>query len=73
MVGAMNVGMASPYIEAFSVSRAAAAKIFGIIQRKPAINSLDPDGIKLAGFQNSIEFKNLEFQYPSRPEVEVSH
>ena len=40
LMGAMNVGQASPYVEAFSTAKAAAAAIFAVIDRKPPIDSL---------------------------------
>lgn len=68
----MNIGVVSPYIELFSVSKAAAAKIFSVIERKSAIDSLDPGGREIpTNFRGSIEFKNVQFHYPSRPDVEV--
>jgi len=39
-MGAMNVGQAAPYVEAFASAKAAAAAIFAIIDRKPPIDSL---------------------------------
>ncbi len=37
LMGAMNVGQATPYVEAFSMARAAAATIFSIIDRVPEV------------------------------------
>lgn len=45
-MGAMNVGQAAPYIEAFSVARGAAANIFDIIERKSAIDPTGSEGEK---------------------------
>ena len=39
-MGAMNVGQAAPYVEAFASAKAAAAAIFAVIDRKPPIDSL---------------------------------
>ena len=32
-MGAMNLGQASPYVEAFSIAKGSAAKIYGIMER----------------------------------------
>ena len=40
LMAAMNVGQASPYVEAFAISRAAAASIFAVIDRIPPIDSM---------------------------------
>ena len=39
LMGAMNVGQATPYVEAFSMARAAAATIFSIIDRVPEVEA----------------------------------
>ena len=44
-MGAMNIGQASPYVEAFSVARAAAAAIFTVIDRIPEIDSFSDEGM----------------------------
>ncbi|XP_055387506.1 multidrug resistance protein homolog 49-like [Condylostylus longicornis] len=71
LIGAQNLGLSSPHIEAFSVARGAAANIFSIIDRKPIINSLDDSGIKPKAVTGNIRFENIEFRYPSRPDIEV--
>lgn len=72
MTGSMNFGMSSPYIEAFSVARGAAAKIFGVIDNKPVINASKGNGLEPAGIKGNISFKDVHFQYPSRPDVKVN-
>ena len=43
-MGAMNIGQASPYVEAFAIARAAAAAIFTVIDRVPEIDSFSEEG-----------------------------
>ena len=43
-MGAMNIGQASPYVEAFAIARAAAAAIFAVIDRIPEIDSFSDGG-----------------------------
>ena len=45
-MGAMNIGQASPYVEAFAIARAAAAAIFTVIDRIPEIDSFSDEGAK---------------------------
>ena len=64
--------MSSPYIEAFGIARGAAAKIFGVIDHKPTINLSKNNGKRLDKIEGNITFKNVIFNYPSRPNVDVS-
>lgn len=40
-------------------------------QQKPNIDSFSEDGYKPEYIKGDIEFQNIHFSYPSRPEVEV--
>ncbi|XP_015524858.1 ATP-dependent translocase ABCB1 [Neodiprion lecontei] len=71
MMGSMNFGTASPFIEAFGIAKAAGAKVFAVIERKSSIDSLSNDGVKPKNTNGAIEFKNVVFNYPSRPDIEV--
>ncbi|XP_058800345.1 ATP-dependent translocase ABCB1-like [Phymastichus coffea] len=71
MMGAMSLGAVTPFVEAFGVSKAASSKVFSIIERKPAIDSLSDNGEKPTDVRGSIEFKSVSFEYPSRSEVKV--
>lgn len=71
MMGSMNIGMASPYIEAFGIAKGACAKIFKIIEQIPIINPLIPTGKELRESLSHIEFRNVEFQYPTRKDVPI--
>nr|CAD7571680.1 unnamed protein product [Timema californicum] len=71
MMASMNIGMSSPYFETFSISKGAAAKVFSLIDRISPINSMSPDGKHPSSINGSIEFKNIHFKYPSRPDVKV--
>ncbi|XP_052841977.1 LOW QUALITY PROTEIN: ATP-dependent translocase ABCB1 [Drosophila gunungcola] len=71
MMGSMNIGMAAPYIEAFGIAKGACAKVFHIIEQIPEINPIDAGGKKLTEPITTIEFKDVEFQYPTRPEIPI--
>ncbi|XP_032690175.1 multidrug resistance protein homolog 49 isoform X1 [Odontomachus brunneus] len=69
--GAQNMGLTSPHLEAFAVARGSAAAIFQVLDRVPTIDSLSGEGKKLQSVHGEIEFKNVEFRYPARKDVEV--
>ncbi len=71
LIGAMQIGQAAPYMEAFSVARGAAASIFSIIDRIPPIDSSSNEGLVPDGVDGKISFKNVFFNYPSRPDVKI--
>lgn len=63
--------MAAPLIENFGAARGAAMKIFDVLDSKPVIHKNKNAGIKLEKFQSTIVFDNINFSYPSRPDVQV--
>ncbi|XP_064542584.1 ATP-dependent translocase ABCB1-like [Drosophila montana] len=71
MMGSMNIGMASPYIEAFGIAKGACAKVFHIIEQIPIINPIEPRGKSLNEPLTTIEFRDVEFQYPTRKEIPI--
>jgi ATP-binding cassette subfamily B (MDR/TAP) protein 1 len=71
MMGSMNLGMASPYIETFGIAKGAAAKVFDTIERKPIIDPLAAKGERPENITGTIKFKNVQFSYPSRSDVPV--
>lgn len=71
LMAAMNLGQASPCLEAFASGRAAAKTIFDTIDRVPEIDCFSEEGHKLEQVEGIIEFHNVSFFYPSRPEVKI--
>ncbi|XP_068184496.1 bile salt export pump [Antennarius striatus] len=71
LMAAMNLGQASPCLEAFASGRAAAKTIFETIDREPEIDCFSDDGYKLDTVKGDIEFHNVTFFYPSRSEVKI--
>ncbi|XP_050974699.1 bile salt export pump [Labeo rohita] len=71
LMGAMNLGQASPCLEAFASGRAAAKSIFDTIDREPEIDCFSEEGHTLDKIKGDIEFHSVQFNYPSRPEVKI--
>ncbi|XP_069815592.1 ATP-dependent translocase ABCB1-like isoform X3 [Dendropsophus ebraccatus] len=71
IIGAFAVGQTSPNIEAFSNARGAAYAVFTIIDNEPKIDSYSTTGYKPDKIKGDIEFRNVKFTYPSRPDVQV--
>ncbi|CAG8490812.1 6915_t:CDS:10 [Gigaspora margarita] len=72
-IGAFSVGNAAPHFTAVSNSMGAAAKLFEVIDRVPLIDSTSSNGqiIQKSSSQGRIEFKNVSFHYPTRPDVQI--
>uniref|UniRef100_A0AAQ4RHC8 ATP-binding cassette, sub-family B (MDR/TAP), member 11a n=1 Tax=Gasterosteus aculeatus aculeatus TaxID=481459 RepID=A0AAQ4RHC8_GASAC len=71
LMAAINLGEASPCLEIFAFGRAAAKNIFDTIDRDSEIDCFSEDGHKLNRVKGDIEFHNVTFYYPSRPEVKI--
>uniref|UniRef100_A0A3B4DWT9 Bile salt export pump n=2 Tax=Pygocentrus nattereri TaxID=42514 RepID=A0A3B4DWT9_PYGNA len=71
LIAALNLGQASPCLEAFASGRGAATTIFETIDREPEIDCLSEAGYKLDRVKGDLEFHNVTFYYPSRPEVKI--
>ncbi|XP_051957191.1 bile salt export pump-like [Xyrauchen texanus] len=71
LIAALNLGQASPCLEAFASGRGAATIIFETIEREPEIDCLSEAGYKLDNVKGDLEFHNVTFHYPSRPEVKI--
>ncbi|OIW21800.1 hypothetical protein TanjilG_10976 [Lupinus angustifolius] len=47
----------------------ALGSVFSILQRKTAINPNDPNSKMVSDIKGDIEFKNVSFKYPMRPDI----
>ena len=73
VVGATSIGNAAPAMQAFSAGTGAAAHIFEMIERVPAIDVASPAGEQLPDdFEPTLRLENVDFAYPSRPDVPIS-
>jgi ATP-binding cassette subfamily B (MDR/TAP) protein 1 len=66
-----SLGSALSNVKYFSEATAAADRILEMIQRVPKIDSESGAGEELANVAGEVEFKNVDFCYPSRPESPV--
>ncbi|PKU86244.1 ABC transporter B family member 11 [Dendrobium catenatum] len=71
LYGSSSLAHISPCMAAFAAGQAAAYKMFETINRKPEIDATDPTGKTLDVILGSIEFKDVHFSYPSRPEQKI--
>ncbi|CAF0836926.1 unnamed protein product [Adineta ricciae] len=66
-----SLGQAAPHLQSLAQARGAAFALWSIIDTPSAISIDDPNGIKKEDFVGEIEFSNVNFVYPSRPDVTV--
>ncbi|CAG8485400.1 402_t:CDS:10, partial [Diversispora eburnea] len=73
VTGAYLFGSASPSFTAIANARGAAYNLFNIIDRFSAIDSDSKTGIILDknSVKGRLEFKNIDFFYPSRPDIQI--
>ncbi|KAM0951265.1 putative ABC-type xenobiotic transporter [Dioscorea sansibarensis] len=71
LTGSLSLGQASPCLSSFAAGQAAVFKMFETINRKTKIDAYDTRGKKLDDIHGDIEFKNVCFCYPSRPDEEI--
>ncbi|KAH0821045.1 hypothetical protein GEV33_001746 [Tenebrio molitor] len=71
LIASFNFGTGAPYFEIFGTACGAAAKVFEILDTEPQINLYKNLGTKPKTMRGDISFKNVHFQYPSRPDVKI--
>ncbi|CAL4895809.1 unnamed protein product [Urochloa decumbens] len=71
LTGSLALGQASPSMKAFAAGQAAAYKMFETINREPEIDAYSATGRKLDDIQGDIEFREVYFSYPTRPDEQI--
>jgi ATP-binding cassette, subfamily B (MDR/TAP), member 1 len=71
IIGSFSLSHVVPRIENFAAASAASQKIFQTIDRVPSIDSFSNDGDKPLNLKGNVELQNVNFIYPSRPEVQI--
>ncbi|XP_073437560.1 ATP-dependent translocase ABCB1-like isoform X2 [Dendrobates tinctorius] len=70
-IASFTSGLSLPYINSINIARGAAFEIYKIINQPRHIDSGSSEGYKPGKLKGDIEFKNIHFTYPSRPDVQV--
>ncbi|KAK6514979.1 hypothetical protein TWF506_007337 [Arthrobotrys conoides] len=71
LLAAQGLIQVAPQILVVSKATAAASELFKTVDRKSKIDSLSTEGLKPSECQGDIVFNNVDFAYPSRPNVQV--
>uniref|UniRef100_A0A8C5PNB0 ATP-binding cassette sub-family B member 5 n=1 Tax=Leptobrachium leishanense TaxID=445787 RepID=A0A8C5PNB0_9ANUR len=71
LIGTFSLGQAAPNVESISNARGAAYEVYKIINKHRPIDSSSEDGHKPDRLVGQIEFKNIHFIYPSRPDSKI--
>ncbi|CAL4889521.1 unnamed protein product [Urochloa decumbens] len=71
VMGGITLGTGLSNLKYFAEAGAAAERMLEVIRREPKINSESDAGEELANVAGEVEFNNLQFCYPSRPETPI--
>ncbi|KAH0452868.1 hypothetical protein IEQ34_017192 [Dendrobium chrysotoxum] len=69
--GGLALGVGLSNVKYLGEGMAAAERIKEVIERKPAIDSESQEGEEVREVRGEVEFKEVRFGYPARPEIEV--
>ncbi len=69
--GVFSLGMATPNIKAITEGKVAGKIAYDIIDRRPKILLDDINAERVGKIRGKIEFRNVTFRYPTRPEQKV--
>ncbi|XP_021892916.1 ABC transporter B family member 15-like [Carica papaya] len=71
IMGGLSILGALPNLTAITEATVAATRIFEMIDRVPSIDTEDKKGKALSYVRGEIEFKDVHFSYPSRPDTPI--
>lgn len=71
VLAAVGVSQSSALSTNATKARDSAISIFSIIDRKSRIDSSSDEGAIMENVTGSIDFNNVSFKYPSRPDVQI--
>jgi ABC-type multidrug transport system fused ATPase/permease subunit len=71
VMGAFSLGQAAPSLTALNNGRAAAGKIFAILNRTPLIDASSEAGLRPSAIKGRITLERVTFRYPTRPDAPV--
>ncbi|CAI9114470.1 OLC1v1015199C1 [Oldenlandia corymbosa var. corymbosa] len=70
-VGGRGLALSLSYFAQFAQGTVAATRVFEIIDRVPDIDPYNVEGKRLSNIRGRIEFKSVNFAYPSRPTIRI--
>ncbi|KAG7390659.1 Antigen peptide transporter 2 [Phytophthora pseudosyringae] len=71
MLSTFAMGMAAQGATDGAKAKRSAQRVFKVIDRKPLIDATSGTGRTLEHVDGDIEFRNLEFMYPARPDAKI--
>ncbi|CAL5059836.1 unnamed protein product [Urochloa decumbens] len=71
IIGGTSMGTGLSNIKYFAEAGAAAERMLEVIRQVPKIDSESNTGEELSSVAGEVEFRNVEFCYPSRPETPI--
>ncbi|XP_068634125.1 ABC transporter B family member 2-like [Aristolochia californica] len=71
VIAGLSLGLAAPNLSTFARARAAAYPIFEMIERTTLSTTSSRTGITLNKVEGHIQFKDVCFSYPSRPDAMI--
>ncbi|XP_065439389.1 ATP-dependent translocase ABCB1-like isoform X2 [Chrysemys picta bellii] len=71
LYGVIDVGQSTSLAPDFGKAKVSSQRIFQLLDQKPLIDSYSEEGTKLSQFDGNIEFRDIHFIYPTRPEAQV--
>ncbi|KAG0314917.1 Multidrug resistance protein 1 [Dissophora globulifera] len=71
IIGAFALGNVGPNVSSFAAAQGAAYSIFMTIDRVPTIDSASPLGAKPENVTGHIVVRDVDFHYPSRPDIPI--
>ena len=70
-IGGLAASRMAAYVPGLGKARVAAGKIYHLLHLKPSIDWKSADGYRLLEFKGRIQFKNVNFHYPTRPDIKI--
>ncbi|KAM9325016.1 ATP-dependent translocase ABCB1-like [Gastrophryne carolinensis] len=71
LIGTFSLGQAAPNLESIANARGAAYEVFHLMSKPRPIDSSSNEGHKPDKLVGNIEFKNIHFSYPTRPDIQI--
>ncbi|KAI4891632.1 hypothetical protein NFI96_028241 [Prochilodus magdalenae] len=68
---AMSIGQSSSFAPDFAKAKVAAGRILNLLEKTPEIDIYDEGGEKPMNFIGDIEFRDVHFSYPTRPNIKI--